>query len=41
MCLIVQCHDTTVDIRADSISLQPFTQEEWKSHQDLSIEKVV
>ncbi|KAK6143148.1 hypothetical protein DH2020_023496 [Rehmannia glutinosa] len=28
------------DIWADSISLQPFTHEEWKSHQDESIEKV-
>ncbi|KAK2974471.1 hypothetical protein RJ640_018636 [Escallonia rubra] len=32
-------NDTAVDILADSISLQPFTQEEWRSHQDHSIEK--
>ncbi|KAM7474750.1 hypothetical protein LguiB_021993 [Lonicera macranthoides] len=33
------CNDTSVDIWADSISLQPFTTEEWRSHQDESIEK--
>lgn len=35
-----QCNNSAIDIWADSVSLQPFTQEEWKSHQDLSIEKV-
>ncbi|KAL9244739.1 hypothetical protein vseg_018477 [Gypsophila vaccaria] len=35
-----QSNDTSVEIWVDSVSLQPFTQEEWKSHQDQSIEKV-
>uniref|UniRef100_A0A803MC15 GH10 domain-containing protein n=1 Tax=Chenopodium quinoa TaxID=63459 RepID=A0A803MC15_CHEQI len=35
-----QSNDTSVDIWVDSISLQPFTKEEWRSHQDQSIEKV-
>ncbi|KAG8380691.1 hypothetical protein BUALT_Bualt06G0042300 [Buddleja alternifolia] len=30
----------TSDIWITSVSLQPFTQEEWKSHQDQSVEKV-
>ncbi|KAL8540458.1 hypothetical protein ACS0TY_001892 [Phlomoides rotata] len=34
-----QSKNSTVDIWADSISLQPFAQEEWKSHQDESIAK--
>ncbi|KAL1557886.1 endo-1,4-beta-xylanase 5-like [Salvia divinorum] len=38
--LYFQCNNSAIDIRADSVSLQPFTQEEWKSHQDLSIQKV-
>ncbi|XP_057779464.1 endo-1,4-beta-xylanase 5-like [Salvia miltiorrhiza] len=37
--LYFQCNNTGIDIRADSVSLQPFTHEEWKSHQDVSIEK--
>ncbi|CAI9104261.1 OLC1v1002896C1 [Oldenlandia corymbosa var. corymbosa] len=32
--------DATVDIWADSISLQPFTQAEWESHQIQSAEKI-
>ncbi|KNA24697.1 hypothetical protein SOVF_012790 [Spinacia oleracea] len=34
-----QSNDTSVDILVDSVSLQPFTQEEWRSHQDLNIDK--
>ncbi|KAL7125220.1 hypothetical protein ABFS83_14G102700 [Erythranthe nasuta] len=37
--LYFESNNTNVDIWADSISLQPFTQQEWKSHQDQSIEK--
>ncbi|KAK3011925.1 hypothetical protein RJ639_010503 [Escallonia herrerae] len=37
--LYFESYDTVVDILADSTSLQPFTQEEWRSHQDQSIEK--
>ncbi|XVE93510.1 hypothetical protein REPUB_Repub01dG0199000 [Reevesia pubescens] len=32
--------NTSVEIWVDSISLQPFTQEEWTSHQDQSIKKI-
>ncbi|XP_056699233.1 endo-1,4-beta-xylanase 5-like [Spinacia oleracea] len=35
-----QTNDTSVDIWVDSVSLQPFTQEEWRSHQDQNTEKV-
>ncbi|KAK9054721.1 hypothetical protein SSX86_025800 [Deinandra increscens subsp. villosa] len=38
--LYFQSENPTVDIWVDSVSLQPFTQEEWKSHQDHSIEKM-
>ncbi|KAI3448187.1 hypothetical protein Pfo_004852, partial [Paulownia fortunei] len=38
--LYFESNNPEVDIWADSISLQPFTHEEWKSHQDQSIEKV-
>ncbi|XP_050369336.1 endo-1,4-beta-xylanase 5-like [Argentina anserina] len=31
--------NTSVDILVDSVSLQPFTEKEWKSHHDQSIEK--
>ncbi|KAG6397610.1 hypothetical protein SASPL_143780 [Salvia splendens] len=34
-----QSKNTAVDIWADSISLQPFSKDEWKSHQDQSIQK--
>ncbi|KAH6813449.1 Glycosyl hydrolase family 10 protein [Perilla frutescens var. frutescens] len=37
--LYFQSNNTAVDIWADSISLQPFSQDEWKSHQDQSIQK--
>ncbi|GMH03093.1 hypothetical protein Nepgr_004932 [Nepenthes gracilis] len=33
-------NDTSVEIWIDSVSLQPFTKEEWRSHQHRSIEKV-
>ncbi|KAK4385525.1 Endo-1,4-beta-xylanase 5-like [Sesamum angolense] len=32
--------DPTAEIWVDSISLQPFTQQEWKCHQDQSMQKV-
>ncbi|KAF3435562.1 hypothetical protein FNV43_RR22651 [Rhamnella rubrinervis] len=38
--LYFESKNTTVEIWVDSVSLQPFTQKQWKSHQDLSIEKV-
>uniref|UniRef100_A0A2N9EXT9 GH10 domain-containing protein n=1 Tax=Fagus sylvatica TaxID=28930 RepID=A0A2N9EXT9_FAGSY len=37
--LYFEANNTSVEIWVDSISLQPFTQEQWKSHQDQSIEK--
>ncbi|XP_030960786.1 endo-1,4-beta-xylanase 5-like [Quercus lobata] len=37
--LYFKSKNATVEIWVDSISLQPFTQEQWKSHQDQSIEK--
>ncbi|KAF5814154.1 putative endo-1,4-beta-xylanase [Helianthus annuus] len=38
--LYFQSENPLVDIWVDSVSLQPFTPEEWKSHQYQSIEKV-
>ncbi|KAL3634686.1 hypothetical protein CASFOL_021740 [Castilleja foliolosa] len=38
--LVFESHNTEVDIWADSISLQPFTQEEWISHQEQNTERV-
>ncbi|KAL3634685.1 hypothetical protein CASFOL_021739 [Castilleja foliolosa] len=38
--LVFESHNIEVDIYADSISLQPFTQEEWTSHQEQSTENV-
>ncbi|TXG64101.1 hypothetical protein EZV62_011095 [Acer yangbiense] len=35
-----QNNNTSIEIWVDSVSLQPFTQEEWRSYQDESIEKV-
>ncbi|GAA0166721.1 metalloprotease [Lithospermum erythrorhizon] len=37
--LYFESKNSSVDIFADSISIQPFTQQEWKSHQDYSVEK--
>ncbi|XVE49333.1 hypothetical protein DITRI_Ditri01bG0074400 [Diplodiscus trichospermus] len=37
--LYFESHNTSVEIWVDSVSLQPFTHEEWKSHQVESIEK--
>ncbi|XWS68133.1 hypothetical protein CRYUN_Cryun04dG0064300 [Craigia yunnanensis] len=37
--LYFESHNTSVEIWVDSVSLQPFTQEEWKSHQVESIGK--
>ncbi|XP_022725061.1 uncharacterized protein LOC111281644 [Durio zibethinus] len=38
--LYFESKNTSVEIWVDSISLQPFTQEEWTSHQDQGIKKV-
>ncbi|PHT63947.1 hypothetical protein T459_32245 [Capsicum annuum] len=38
--LYFETNNTSIDIWADSISVQPFSQEEWESHQNQSIEKV-
>nr|XP_018625197.2 endo-1,4-beta-xylanase 5-like [Nicotiana tomentosiformis] len=38
--LYFETNNTAIDIWADSISVKPFSQEEWKSHQDQTIEKV-
>ncbi|XP_074278916.1 endo-1,4-beta-xylanase 5-like [Silene latifolia] len=38
--LYFESNDTSVDIWVDSVSLQPFTNEEWRSHQEQSIQKV-
>ncbi|ESW03678.1 hypothetical protein PHAVU_011G033100 [Phaseolus vulgaris] len=38
--LYFEGNDTSVDIWIDSVSLQPFTEKEWSSHQDQSIEKI-
>ncbi|XP_073128151.1 endo-1,4-beta-xylanase 5-like [Henckelia pumila] len=38
--LYFQSDNAEVDIWADSISLQPFTHEEWKSHQHQSVQKM-
>ncbi|KAI3707965.1 hypothetical protein L2E82_36932 [Cichorium intybus] len=38
--LYFQSKNPLIDIWIDSVSLQPFTQEEWKSHHYQSIEKV-
>ncbi|KFK40660.1 hypothetical protein AALP_AA2G025200 [Arabis alpina] len=37
--LYFESEDTMVEIWVDSVSLQPFTQEEWNSHQEQSIIK--
>ncbi|KAF5733210.1 putative Endo-1 4-beta-xylanase C precursor [Tripterygium wilfordii] len=37
--LYFESKNTSVEIWVDSISLQPFTQQEWTSHQDQSINK--
>ncbi|CAA7025222.1 unnamed protein product [Microthlaspi erraticum] len=37
--LYFESESTTVEIWVDSVSLQPFTQEEWDSHHEQSIEK--
>ncbi|KAI3805009.1 hypothetical protein L1987_26985 [Smallanthus sonchifolius] len=40
MIIVLQSENPSVDIWVDSVSLQPFTPEEWKSHQYQSIEKI-
>ncbi|XP_034681945.1 endo-1,4-beta-xylanase 5-like [Vitis riparia] len=37
--LYFESNDTSVEIWVDSVSLQPFTKEEWRTHQDQSVEK--
>jgi hypothetical protein len=36
----MQSENPTVELWGDSVSLQPFTLEQWRSHQENSIEKV-
>ncbi|CAA0812383.1 Glycosyl hydrolase family 10 protein [Striga hermonthica] len=38
--LYFESQNSKVDIWVDSVSLQPFTKEEWKSHQEQSVNKV-
>ncbi|XP_058068723.1 endo-1,4-beta-xylanase 5-like [Magnolia sinica] len=38
--LYFETNNTAAEIWVDSVSLQPFTQEEWTAHQDEAIEKV-
>ncbi|XP_058773666.1 endo-1,4-beta-xylanase 5-like [Vicia villosa] len=38
--ILFESENPTVEIWIDSVSLQPFTREEWRSHQDNSIERV-
>ncbi|OUZ99553.1 Glycoside hydrolase [Macleaya cordata] len=38
--LYFESNNTNVEIWVDSVSLQPFTEEQWRSHQDESIAKV-
>ncbi|OWM64783.1 hypothetical protein CDL15_Pgr028500 [Punica granatum] len=37
--LLFECGNTSVEIWVDSVSLQPFTKQQWMSQQDLRIEK--
>ncbi|XP_024005495.1 uncharacterized protein LOC18029200 [Eutrema salsugineum] len=37
--LYFESDDTTVEIWVDSVSLQPFTEKEWNTHHELSIQK--
>ncbi|XP_024020917.1 uncharacterized protein LOC21384356 [Morus notabilis] len=34
------CKNTSAEIWADNVSLQPFTKKQWRSHQDQSISKI-
>ncbi|XP_057427478.1 endo-1,4-beta-xylanase 5-like [Lotus japonicus] len=38
--ILFESKNPTVEIWADSVSLQPFTKEQWRSHQEESIERV-
>ncbi|KAJ0009966.1 hypothetical protein Pint_33673 [Pistacia integerrima] len=38
--IFLKSKNTKVEIWADNISLQPFTKQQWRSHQEKSIEKV-
>ncbi|RHN44785.1 putative endo-1,4-beta-xylanase [Medicago truncatula] len=37
--LYFESNNTSVEIWVDNVSLQPFTEKQWRSHQELSIEK--
>ncbi|XP_043688030.1 endo-1,4-beta-xylanase 5-like [Telopea speciosissima] len=37
--LYFETKNTTVEIWVDSVSLQPFTKDQWRAHQDQSVEK--
>jgi len=36
----LQSNNPSVELWVDSVSLQPFTKKEWRSHQDNNIERV-
>ncbi|KAF3963221.1 hypothetical protein CMV_012369 [Castanea mollissima] len=38
--ILFESKNTKVDIWVNNVSLQPFTKEQWKSHQDISISKI-
>ncbi|XLU71976.1 hypothetical protein S245_031029 [Arachis hypogaea] len=38
--ILFETKNSKLEIWADSVSLQPFTKEQWRSHQDESIERV-
>ncbi|EXB41827.1 hypothetical protein L484_005052 [Morus notabilis] len=37
--IFFECKNTSAEIWADNVSLQPFTKKQWRSHQDQSISK--
>ncbi|EXC41981.1 putative endo-1,4-beta-xylanase C [Morus notabilis] len=38
--IFFECKNTSAEIWADNVSLQPFTKKQWRSHQDQSISKI-
>lgn len=38
--ILFESNNPSVEIWADSVSLQPFTKKEWRSHQDNNIERL-
>ncbi|AES62756.2 glycosyl hydrolase family 10 protein [Medicago truncatula] len=38
--ILFECENPTVELWADSVSLQPFTKKQWRSQQDDSVERV-